>query len=153
MVRTLQKIAINTDVDPYQLKRFLNAQDNCYETVLNELLNGQKRSHWMWYIFPQYIGLGRSATAVYYAINSLAEAEAYLNHPVLGSRLSACTQTVLALTEKSANDIFGYPDDLKFKSSMTLFAEISAPNSLFERALAQFFDGSKDDLTLAKLKQ
>ena len=108
--------------DPYDLRRFVDAQRAVYETVYRELCQGRKQSHWMWFIFPQIQGLGHSATAQKFAISSREEAEAYLAHPILGPRLRECTRIVADLEGKSVEDIFGYPDDMKFRSSMTLFA-------------------------------
>jgi uncharacterized protein (DUF1810 family) len=134
--------------DTFDLSRFISAQDNIYDSVLAELRNGRKRTHWMWYIFPQLDGLGHSATAKHYAINSLEEARQYLNHPVLGQRLMECAEAVFAVEGRSASEIFGYPDNLKLKSSMTLFAYIAAPGSVFSRVLDKYFNGEQDALTL-----
>ena len=133
------------------LSRFTKAQTFVYDSALDELTSGQKYSHWMWFIFPQIEGLGRSDTARYYAIKNREEAQHYLEHPVLGERLIECTKTVLSVHGRSAAQIFGYPDDIKFRSSMTLFAEISAPDSVFEQALDKYFDGQKDPKTLERL--
>lgn len=130
---------LSSSDDPFDLKRFLSAQDPVYATVLAELRAGRKQTLWMWFVFPQVAGLGHSPTAKHYAIQSRAEAEAYDAHPVLGSRLSECTRTVLDF-DKSASQIFGYPDDLKFRSCMTLFEAVSG-NPLFAAALNRFFDG------------
>ena len=119
--------------------------------VLAELRNGQKRSHWMWFVFPQLSGLGSSPTAVRYAISSLAEARAYLEHPVLGPRLRDCTRLVLEVRGASIDDIFGYPDDRKFWSSMTLFSLASADNQVFRDALRKYFNAAPDPATLARL--
>lgn len=135
--------------DPFDLARFLEAQELMYGTALSELKNGQKRSHWMWFVFPQIDGLGSSSTAKRYAIKSIAEAKAYLNHPLLGARLTECTKTLLNLKGLSASDIFGYPDDLKFCSSMTLFEQVTSEDSLFSRALDQYCGGERDEKTLA----
>ena len=142
---------LNND-DIFDLRRFVVAQDNVYQNVLRELQNGKKRSHWMWFIFPQLEGLGRSSTARFYSIKSLEEAQAYLNHPILGNRLLECTNTILSIEGKSALQIFGIPDDLKLKSSMTLFAFISPPNSIFHQALTRFCGGKKDDKTISLLE-
>lgn len=132
----------------FHLERFVAAQDKVYETVLEELSQGKKQSHWMWFIFPQTAGLGRTETAKKYALGSLDEAKAYLSHPVLGARLLECTKLVLAIDGKSANTIFGHPDDLKFKSSMTLFL-LAAPNTkVFQSAIDKFYNGDKDELTV-----
>src|SRR5512134_731959 len=121
--------------DPYDLNRFISAQEGIYDRVLAELRGGQKRTHWMWYIFPQIDGLGHSPTTRHYAIKSLEEARRYLSHPVLGARLVECAESVLAVQGRSASDIFGYPDDMKLQSSMTLFARVAGPRSVFERVL------------------
>lgn len=141
----------NTDKS-FNLARFINAQEEVYDRVLAELNDGQKRSHWMWYIFPQYRGLGRSPTARYYAIESREEALAYLNHPLLGSRLRECANLLLAIEGKTANDIFGYPDNLKLKSCLTLFSQV-ASDSLFSDVLNKYFSGDLDRLTLQLLEE
>ena len=135
----------------HHLSRFTKAQTFVYDSALDELTSGQKYSHWMWFIFPQIEGLGRSDTARYYAIKNREEARQYLEHPVLGERLIECTKTVLSVHGRSAAQIFGYPDELKFRSSMTLFAEVSASDSVFEQALDKYFDGQKDPKTLERL--
>jgi uncharacterized protein (DUF1810 family) len=135
----------------YNVHRFVAAQDSAYQQVLAELRAGQKRSHWMWFIFPQIAGLGHSATAEYYAISSLGEAAAYLDHPVLGARLRECTRLVNAVEGRSAAEIFGWPDDLKFCSCMTLFAHATADNQLFKEALEKYFGGEEDALTVERL--
>jgi uncharacterized protein (DUF1810 family) len=137
--------------DPYRLQRFVTAQDRVYETVLAELRAGRKRTHWMWFIFPQVAGLGSSWMAQEYAIHSRAEAQAYLAHPLLGERLRECTQLVAAHKERSLRHILGYPDDLKFRSSMTLFGEVAGAESVFEEALALHCSGERDLLTLERL--
>ncbi len=137
--------------DPFDLERFVSAQESSYAQALRELKSGQKRSHWMWFIFPQIDGLGFSATARHYAIKSEAEARHYLNHPVLGKRLVECAGTLLLLTGQSASEIFGYPDDLKLRSSMTLFAHVSDPDSVFARVIDKYFGGIGDTKTLALL--
>jgi uncharacterized protein (DUF1810 family) len=139
--------------DRYDLNRFVEAQDGVYERALAELKRSQKRSHWMWFIFPQIDGLGRSSTAKFYAIKSAAEAKAYLNHPVLGPRLIECSKVLLQSKGLSASDIFGFPDDLKLRSSMTLFANVSEPDSVFTHVLGQYFEGQLDLQTLELLKQ
>lgn len=139
--------------DVYNLHRFLDAQEGVYNTVLAELRAGQKSSHWIWFIFPQIAGLGRSGTAKQFAIASLDEAKAYLQHPVLGPRLKACTQLVLDVNGRSAEEIFGYPDYLKFRSCMTLFSTAAPDNTLFNAALLKYFDGKPDTLTLDLLAQ
>ncbi len=139
--------------DTYDLNRFIMAQHEVYNHILEELKSGMKRTHWMWFIFPQLHGLGQSATAVYYAIKSIGEAQAYLNHPLLGSRLLECTEAVLTVEGRSASQIFGYPDDLKLKSSMTLFASVADSESLFVRVLDKYFKGERDARTLQILEK
>jgi uncharacterized protein (DUF1810 family) len=136
--------------DPFDLKRFVDAQARSYVDALAELKRGRKTSHWMWYVFPQISGLGFSPMAQAYAIGSLAEARAYLQHPLLGGRLRACVEALLDQTGRSAHDIMGSPDDLKLRSSLTLFAEAAPDEPLFHRALAQYFDGP-DPRTLERL--
>jgi len=136
----------------YDLERFVTAQEPVYDQVLAELRHGRKRSHWMWFIFPQLDGLGRSPTARYYAIRGRGEARQYLAHPLLGARLRECTEALLALPAPSISDILGFPDDLKFRSSMTLFSEMSEPDSVFATALDRFFGGKPDDQTLQLLE-
>ena len=135
----------------YDLERFVEAQAGVYVQVCSELRAGQKRSHWMWFIFPQIRGLGSSPTALRYAIGSLAEAAAYLAHPILGERLRECTGLVLATSGKTVEEIFGYPDHLKFHSSMTLFAEAAEDEDIFEKALVRFFNAAFDQGTLARV--
>lgn len=137
--------------DLYNLKRFVDAQERDYATALAELRAGSKRTHWMWYIFPQLAGLGFSPNSRFYGIATRDEARAYLAHPLLGPRLAECAETLLALQGRSARAIFGAPDDLKLRSSMTLFAEVSEPDSPFERVLDQYFAGQRDPKTLEKL--
>jgi uncharacterized protein (DUF1810 family) len=137
--------------DPYNLARFVEAQSGTYETALAELRAGQKRSHWMWFIFPQIAGLGSSPMAQHYAISSIEEAQAYLAHPVLGSRLKACTEAVNGQDGRSAHEIFGSPDDMKFRSSMTLFGEADPAEPAFRTALDRYFGGERDPLTLSRL--
>lgn len=137
----------------YNLHRFLDAQERVYDTVLAELLVGRKSSHWIWFIFPQIAGLGRSATAEQFAIGSLDEAKAYLQHPTLGPRLRACTQLVLDVNGRSAEEIFGYPDHLKFRSCMTLFLTAGTDNTIFKDALLKYFDCKPDQLTLDLLSK
>lgn len=139
--------------DPFQLSRFVNAQDKIYDRALAELKDGRKRSHWMWFVFPQIEGLGFSSTTQYYSIKSLEEARRYLDHPVLGKRLRECTETILALEGLSASSIFGYPDDLKLKSSMTLFAGVAEPQSVFMRVLEKYYQGNPDERTVAILER
>jgi len=130
------------------LDRFVSAQEGVFERALRELHRGRKTSHWMWYIFPQIQGLGSSSTARRFAIRNRAEAEAYLAHPVLGPRLIACCEAVLAHPHRSATDIFGHPDDLKFRSCLTLFQAVDPENPVFTRALEAFYGGEPDRLTL-----
>ncbi|WP_105383331.1 DUF1810 domain-containing protein [Neorhizobium alkalisoli] len=137
----------------FDLMRFVDAQAPVYAQVLDELRHGQKRSHWMWYIFPQVAGLGFSIMSQRFAIGSKAEAAAYLDHPLLGARLIECTEAMLLHKDLSAHAILGSPDDMKFKSSMTLFDTVSKKGSPFERALAQFYHGQRDDKTLALLQR
>ena len=141
----------NDSADAHDLKRFVQAQEGDYQSALSEVSSGRKRSHWMWYIFPQFDGLGFSATSRRYAIKSVAEAEAYLHHPLLGPRLKACTEAVLGLEGRSAHDIFGSPDDMKLRSCATLFASVSPPGSVFDRLLDRYFQGERDRETLRLL--
>ncbi len=134
--------------DPYNLNRFLTAQEKTYQTVLAELRRGSKRTHWMWFIFPQIAGLGHSPTSEYYSIKSAEEARQYLQHPVLGARLLECARALLDLKGRSASEIFGFPDDLKLKSSMTLFASVADSEPAFEHVLDRYFDGGRDQHTL-----
>lgn len=134
--------------DPFDLRRFIAAQDPSYSTVTDELRRGRKQTHWIWFIFPQAEGLGHSSMAQRYAIRSHDEAVAYLAHPLLSGRLLECTELVLGNTEKTANEIFGSPDDLKFRSSMTLFSAVSA-RAIFQTAIDRFYKDSPDDATLA----
>jgi uncharacterized protein (DUF1810 family) len=133
--------------DPHNLQRFVDAQHPIYGQVRDELQAGQKETHWMWFIFPQIKGLGTSPTAQKYAIQSIDEAKAYLNHPLLGFRLRECTQLVNAVSGRSIEDIFGYPDHLKFHSAMTLFGHISASEKVFADALTKYFSGQLDRKT------
>jgi uncharacterized protein (DUF1810 family) len=137
--------------DPHNLQRFLDAQHPIYGQVRDELRAGQKETHWMWFIFPQIAGLGISPTAQKYAIQSIDEAKAYLNHPLLGFRLRECTQLVDAVSNRSIEEIFGYPDHLKFHSSMTLFSRVSTTDKLFATALTKYFRGQLDPKTLEQL--
>ena len=134
--------------DPYDLRRFVDAQSRNYDQALAELKAGEKRSHWMWYVFPQYDGLGRSPMARQYAIKSVAEAEAYLRHPVLGPRLRECAAAVLAVEGGTAYEIFGSPDDVKLRSSATLFSRVAPAGSPFHQILDRFFAGEPDPRTL-----
>jgi uncharacterized protein (DUF1810 family) len=137
-----------TDSD--DLHRFIEAQAGNYPDALAELRAGRKRTHWMWYVFPQIAGLGHSAMAQRYAIAGRAEAEAYLAHGILGPRLRDCTQAVLTVPDKTANAIFGTPDDIKLRSCMTLFDAV-APHDIFDAVLARFYDGQRDPATLERL--
>lgn len=138
--------------DPHDLNRFLEAQEDTYEQALAELESGRKRSHWMWYIFPQFAGLGMSPTSKRYAIKSIEEAKNYLNHPILGPRLIRCAEAALRIERRSAHDVFGSPDDLKLKSCATLFASVSPADSVFAQLLDKYFDGEPDGDTLRLLK-
>ena len=142
---------MSTTGDPHDLNRFLVAQARDYDRALAEVRAGDKRTHWMWYVFPQLDGLGHSSTAKFYAIKSLDEAKAYLDHPVLGARLRECAGAALVVDGRSANQIFGSPDDLKLKSCATLFACASPPGSVFEELLEKFYQGHRDGRTLALL--
>jgi len=139
--------------DPFDLGRFTSAQEGIYDSVLSELREGNKRTHWMWFIFPQIDGLAHSSTSKYYAIKSIEEARQYLNHPVLGKRLLECAEIVLGVEGRSVSDIFGYPDDLKLKSSMTLFGYVANPGSVFVRILDKYFQGEQDVRTLDLLEK
>ena len=139
------------DMDPYNLDRFLYAQYGVYADVLAEIRSGRKRSHWMWFIFPQLDGLAFSSTSRFYAIKSLVEAAAYLEHPELGPRLLECTDAVLSQRGRSASQVFGHPDDLKLISCMTLFASASEQGSAFEKVLEGFYLGQRDERTLQLL--
>ena len=137
--------------DPHELHRFVDAQDPVYAQVCSELAAGHKTSHWMWFIFPQHRSLGRSAMAQHFGIASMQEAQAYWQHEVLGPRLQECTELVLAVSHKTALQIFGSPDDVKFHSSMTLFAQAAPDEPAFKRALDKYFCGVSDARTLALL--
>jgi uncharacterized protein (DUF1810 family) len=134
--------------DPFDLGRFVKAQGADYEHVLSEIKAGRKRTHWMWYIFPQIDGLGFSSMSKHYSIKSIEEAQAYLNHPVLGSRLLECAEAVAGVEGRSIAAIFGSPDDLKLRSCATLFASVSPAGSVFECILEKYFDGKRDVKTL-----
>ena len=138
--------------DPYALGRFVQAQETSYDQALAEIRAGRKHSHWMWYVFPQFEGLGFSETSRRYSIKSVAEAEAYLKHPVLGPRLLECAEALLAVEGRSAHDIFGSPDDLKLRSCATLFAHVSPAGSEFERLLDKYFEGEPDEKTLRLMR-
>ena len=137
--------------DPYDLQRFVDAQEPVYDAVISELTDGRKRSHWIWFVFPQLRGLGSSPTAVRYGISSREEAVAYLAHEVLGPRLRECTRLVTQIDGRSIEDIFGWPDYLKVRSSMTLFARSTADNADFLAVLEKFYDGEQDAVTVEKL--
>jgi uncharacterized protein (DUF1810 family) len=143
---------LNTGTDIFNLQRFINAQESTFDDVQAELAAGQKRTHWMWFIFPQIKGLGSSSTAQRFAISSLEEGAAYLEHPILGRRLEKCTALVNAIQDRSVQEIFGYPDDLKFHSSMTLFAQVADDfhfeASVFKQSLSKYFSGRLDDKTV-----
>ena len=138
--------------DPFDLQRFVDAQRPLYATVLAELRSGRKRTHWIWFVFPQVEGLGHSAMAQHYAIRSREEALAYLGHPALGARLIECTELVVGVADKTAHEIFGTPDDLKFRSCMTLFGAVGG-QAIFRHALDRFYQGAPDEATLAILRQ
>jgi uncharacterized protein (DUF1810 family) len=139
------------DADPYNLQRFLDAQHRLYGQVCAELRSGQKQTHWMWFIFPQIKGLGISTTAQKYAISGIDEAKAYLDHPLLGLRLRECSRLVNEVSGRSIEDIFGYPDHLKFHSSMSLFAQVQPNDKVFTDALRKYFKGEFDRKTIAQL--
>lgn len=138
--------------DPHDLQRFVEAQTPVYERALEELRAGHKQSHWMWFVFPQIAGLGNSAMAQRYAISGVDEARAYLEHPLLGPRLHACAQAMLLHRDRSARQILGSPDDLKLRSSMTLFAAAAPEQPLFQQVLDTFFEGEADSQTLSRLQ-
>jgi len=137
--------------DPFNLERFVEAQEGLHERALSELRAGRKTSHWMWFVFPQIEGLGQSWMSKRYAISGLGEARAYLAHPVLGPRLVECSEAVLGVEGRSASEIFGFPDDVKLRSSMTLFARAAEPGSVFSRALDKYFRSEGDPETLRRL--
>ena len=137
--------------DPFDLQRFVDAQSRVYGTVVDELRGGRKRSHWMWFVFPQLRGLGSSPTAVRFAITSIDEARAYLAHELLGSRLRECAGLVARIDGRTAEQIFGWPDDMKLRSSMTLFARAADDNADFVAVLEKFYGGQEDPATLARL--
>ena len=139
--------------DPYDLDRFVAAQRGVYEQALSELRAGRKQSHWMWFIFPQIQGLGASAVSRQFAIKSLDEARAYLTHATLGPRLIECAGALLALQTRDAGEVLGYPDNMKLKSSATLFALVSSGESVFDRVLQQFFNDERDQQTLTFVRQ
>ena len=137
--------------DPHNLQRFVDAQEAIFEQVRAQLRAGRKASHWMWFIFPQIAGLGHSPIAIRYAISSRQEAEAYLIHPLLGPRLRECSRLVNLVEGRSIEQILGYPDNLKFRSCMTLFAQVPTDNQIFTDALQKYFAGEFDRLTLERL--
>jgi uncharacterized protein (DUF1810 family) len=142
---------MNPSADPHGLKRFVDAQEPVYQEVLEELRAGKKRSHWIWFIFPQIAGLGSSPTAQRYAIASIDEALAYLGHPILGARLRECTAIVNQIEGRTVSEIFGWPDDMKFRSCMTLFAQATTDNQVFRDALEKYFSGEADQQTLRRI--
>ena len=137
--------------EPFNLDRFLTAQEDAYDTALDELRSGRKRSHWIWFIFPQLAGLGRSPTAQFYAINSIEEAQAYLAHPILGARLHECLKALQLLETTNAEAVFGELDAMKLRSSLTLFAEADPGDAILEAALDRWFEGERDRKTLQLL--
>lgn len=139
--------------DPFDLARFTSAQESVHAAALAELKAGRKRSHWMWFVFPQIDGLGLSWTTKRYSIKSLAEARRYIEHPVLGPRLQDCCQALLSLEGRTAHEVFGSPDDMKLKSSMTLFAAVSAPGSIFTQVLDKYYRGEKDSRTIELIQK
>lgn len=143
--------ATNSPTDPFDLARFVQAQANSYDQALAEIRGGRKRSHWMWYVFPQIDGLGFSAMSRRYSIKSAAEAAAYLAHPVLGKRLVECCEAALGVEGRSAREIFGSPDDMKLRSCATLFASVAPSGSVFARLIDKHFGGARDDATLRLL--
>lgn len=145
------RVVTSKPSDPFDLQRFVDAQDRVYEAVRGELRSGQKRGHWVWYVFPQLRGLGSSDMATVYGISSRQEAAAYLAHPVLGPRLRECTRLVNRVEGRAIGQIFGYPDDMKFRSSMTLFASVAPDNQVFKDALQKYFAGESDPLTMERL--
>ena len=144
--------AVASANDPYDLQRFVKAQDPVYDEVLTELRNGQKESHWMWFIFPKLRGLGHSQMAAKFGIGSREEAEQYLKHPILGPRLRECSRLVTLVEGRSINEILGSPDDMKFKSCMTLFASAAPGDHIFTAALQKYFGGELDHQTLERLQ-
>ena len=142
---------MRTDGDPYDLQRFVDAQEPVYDAVISELTDGRKRSHWIWFVFPQLRGLGSSPTAVRYGISTREEAVAYLAHEVLGPRLRECTRLVAQIDGRSIEEIFGWPDYLKVRSSMTLFARSTEDSAEFLAVLEKFYDGEQDPVTVEAL--
>jgi uncharacterized protein (DUF1810 family) len=142
---------VTNQPDPFGLRRFVDAQATVYDTVVGELRSGRKRSHWMWFVFPQLRGLGSSPTAVRFSISSIDEARAYIAHELLGPRLRECAGLVTAIDGRSATDVFGRPDDLKLRSSMTLFARAADDNADFVAVLEKYFGGEEDPATVSRL--
>ncbi|WP_182867662.1 DUF1810 domain-containing protein [Stieleria mannarensis] len=147
----MQSETSGTYDDPFDLARFLSAQESCYPQALAEVQHGEKRTHWMWFIFPQLRGLGSSPTARLYGISGIGEAEAYLAHPVLGPRLVECCEAALSVQGRTATEIFGSPDDMKLCSCATLFAQVAGSASVYQRILDKYFGGRSDDRTLQLL--
>ena len=145
------KLSSRSQSDPYDLQRFVDAQGRVYDTVVAELRGGRKRTHWMWFVFPQLRGLGSSPTAMRFAISSIDEARAYLDHELLGARLRECADLVRRIDARTAEEIFGWPDDMKLRSSMTLFARAADDNAEFVAVLDKFYGGEEDPATLARL--
>jgi uncharacterized protein (DUF1810 family) len=144
---TISSDSRSTD-DPYDLNRFVRAQEDDYKHALAEIVSGRKRTHWMWYIFPQIDGLAFSSTSKLYSIKSVEEARAYLDHPILGPRLLECAEAVVRVEDRSATEIFGSPDDLKLRSCATLFACVLPLGSVFARLLGKYYGGERDGKTL-----
>ena len=147
------RLSVFMSNDPWNLARFVEAQQGDYEQALAEIRAGRKRSHWMWYVFPQFTGLGSSPTSAHYAIKSREEATEYLAHPVLGRRLVECAEAVLRINDRSAHEIFGSPDDMKLRSSATLFASVSPDVSVFHRLIDKYFEGQRDARTIELMSQ
>jgi uncharacterized protein (DUF1810 family) len=145
------KLLSRSQSDPYDLQRFVDAQGRVYDTVVAELRGGRKRTHWMWFVFPQLRGLGSSPTAMRFAISSIDEARAYLDHELLGARLRECADLVRRIDGRTAEEIFGWPDDMKLRSSMTLFSRAADDNAEFVAVLDKFYEGEEDPATLARL--
>lgn len=148
MVMPMSSTPSGNAIDPFDLSRFVTAQENVYAHALAEIRAGRKRTHWMWYIFPQIDGLAVSSTSKFYAMKSLDEARAYLDHPVLGPRLRECAQALLDVNGPTAHQIFGAPDDIKLRSCVTLFAIVSPPGSVFDQVLQKYFAGEPDPRTV-----
>ena len=144
----MEDVIVTDVIDPHELNRFLHAQESDYERALYELRRGEKRTHWMWYIFPQFDGLAWSSISKRYAIRTVAEAKAYIAHPILGSRLIECCEAVVGVKGKSVAEIFGTPDDMKLRSCVTLFAAVSPAGSVFDEVLQKYFVATRDAKTL-----